>query len=83
MEMPVLSTLLLKNNKIRSVSDDIIVGLANLTKFDLRDNFFEQKPEHWKGLDYILIGKSEIFKEVNTNSGHDDERLMLHEKLGD
>ncbi|XP_050395755.2 leucine-rich repeat-containing protein 40 [Patella vulgata] len=57
-ELPKLISLNMKGNYIQQVSDDILLSLSNLTKFDLRDNQIVVKPAHWKGLEYILVGET-------------------------
>jgi len=54
LEIQELCTLLMKSNSIKFVSDDTILGLAKLTKFDLRDNTLNEKPDHWKVINIVI-----------------------------
>ena len=47
-EMTSLVYVSLQQNPITSLSDDTLLALSSLTKFDLRDTKIGTRPEHWK-----------------------------------
>nr|XP_039267787.1 leucine-rich repeat protein SHOC-2-like [Styela clava] len=60
-----LRVVLLSNNKIENVSDDVLLSFASMVKVDLRHNPMIKKPDHWKGMDFILVGHELQQKDEN------------------
>ncbi|KAI4889928.1 hypothetical protein NFI96_025504 [Prochilodus magdalenae] len=58
-EIQSLQVLLMAFNSITSLEDDLILGFSRLIKLDLRQNPLKERPHHWKGLDFILLGTTE------------------------
>ena len=46
--MTQLTCISMCHNPIRELSDDLLLALAKLDKFDLRDTNIKERPAHWK-----------------------------------
>ncbi|XP_062326927.1 leucine-rich repeat protein SHOC-2 isoform X2 [Osmerus eperlanus] len=64
-DMSNLQIMSMKFNDVTSLEDDIIIGFSKLTKLDLRETLLEDRPPHWKGLDFILLGKLNVTEETD------------------
>ncbi|KAK6294645.1 hypothetical protein J4Q44_G00354750 [Coregonus suidteri] len=56
-DMTSLQVMSMKFNDITSLENDLILGFTGMTKLELRENPLRHKPHHWKGLNFILLGK--------------------------
>ncbi|CAF4288586.1 unnamed protein product, partial [Adineta steineri] len=52
-----LNIICLQRNAIAEVNDDTLMMFSNMTKVDLRENPLVDKPKHWKGLEFIKVGR--------------------------
>ncbi|CAF2619907.1 unnamed protein product [Rotaria sp. Silwood2] len=52
-----LNIVCLQRNAIAEIDDDTLLMFSNMTKVDLRENPLVDKPKHWKGLEFIKVGR--------------------------
>ncbi|CAF2188715.1 unnamed protein product [Rotaria magnacalcarata] len=52
-----LNVVCFQRNAIAEINDDTLLMFSSMTKVDLRENPLVDKPQHWKGLEFIKVGR--------------------------
>ncbi|CAF1171874.1 unnamed protein product [Adineta ricciae] len=52
-----LNIISLQRNAIAEINDETLLMFSSMTKVDLRENPLVDRPNHWKGLDFIKVGR--------------------------